>query len=317
MEEQVPAFVDEARRMGYQVLPPCVNESDIGFTPTELVVRFGLSAIKGIGDAASNAIVAARPYASYQDFVTRVVEPKGSKVNRGHLAILARCGALDALVPNRHALEVALELEASGVSTRCVRRDDSVAAVNGLPCTYDWANEPKIEEGPEKNVVTTGRGKAKQTVVKPPPKKCTVACRRYQPPPALDLDGVEPYTPDDVRRVEREVFNVPLSSTPFDRLPEDELLGADSAADVEAGGEGEYLVVGVVSSFEVATSKNGNPYGRLALATPDGSLDVVVWREAIEKYRGDLRPDALVVAVVQKKPWNGGWSQQLSGLAPV
>ena len=57
---KVYKYSSELRAGGLQLLPPDVNESDDGFTPTENAVRFGLSAIKGIGAATINGIVKAR-----------------------------------------------------------------------------------------------------------------------------------------------------------------------------------------------------------------------------------------------------------------
>ncbi len=312
MEEQLPGYVDEARRMGYQVLPPDVNESRLGFTPTELSVRFGLASIKGLGEASTAAIAAAQPFASFEDFMARLVEPKGSKVNRGQALTLVRAGAFDTLVPNRRALEFRLEADASGDSTRCVHKRLDVAAVNGLPCGFDWLNEPQVVDGPGKNVKSVGRGDRKQLVLLDPPKKCTVRCRHYEAPPPLDPAAVEPYTDDDRRSIEKELFGVYLSSTPFDRMPEEVLLAASTAAEIDAAGEGVFDVIGVVSKFEKRTStRTGKTFGRVDLMTLDGTLDAVIWTEAMNKYGGDLRADALVTVQVKRKSYNGGWSNQI------
>src|SRR5690606_21780607 len=123
---------------------------------------------------------------------------KGSPVNAGHMKALAAAGAFDQLYPNRRALDMILEAETNGSSARCIFRDDDVLGPNGLPCTFDWANEV------DPPMVSSGRGKNKVLTPKPPPKKCTVACRNYTPPPPLDPDEIEPYTDDEIRAKERE-----------------------------------------------------------------------------------------------------------------
>ncbi len=123
--ERIPEFVEEARRMGYAVLPPDINASGRGFSASAAGVRYGLDSVKGIGDAALEAILEPRkeaPYSSFEDFIAR----KGSKCNSGHVKTLVRIGAFDSLVPNRKGLEQRLELEsiaAKGTDT-CLWRGD-------------------------------------------------------------------------------------------------------------------------------------------------------------------------------------------------
>ena len=73
---KVYKYSTELRSMGLKLLPPDVNESDVGFTPSDNSVRFGLSAIKGMGSATINSIVAARedsgPFTSLFDFASRI-----------------------------------------------------------------------------------------------------------------------------------------------------------------------------------------------------------------------------------------------------
>ena len=57
---KVVKYINECREMGIRVLPPDVNESDLNFTPTGEAIRFGLGAVKNVGQGAVEAIVAAR-----------------------------------------------------------------------------------------------------------------------------------------------------------------------------------------------------------------------------------------------------------------
>jgi DNA polymerase III subunit alpha len=97
----------ECKRMGVEVLGPDVNASERGFTVEKGGVRFGLLAIKGVGDGPINEIVRVRtesgPFKSLADFCTRV-DPKA--VGKGALETLIKSGALDSLVGlnKRHQL---------------------------------------------------------------------------------------------------------------------------------------------------------------------------------------------------------------------
>src|SRR5256885_6468795 len=70
-------YTKDMRRHGIELLPPDVNESDLGFTPLKGAIRYGLAAIKGIGLASVNAIIKARepgPFRSLTDFADRLEE---------------------------------------------------------------------------------------------------------------------------------------------------------------------------------------------------------------------------------------------------
>lgn len=293
-KDRIPDFVKEARRMGYQVLPPDINESGVGFKPGPLTVRYGLDSIKGIGVAAEH-IMAAQPFASFEDFMTRVVEPKGAKVNRGHVATLARIGAFDSLEPNRRGLEQMLLAEKTGESTRCTFKVDTipVGAPNDLPCTYDWAAEPDPVNP------RTGR-KIKR---KPPPKKCTKACRRYTAPEPMQIAQVDPYTDVDIREIEAELLGVYLSSTPFDMLdPVDRemtLAQAELALD-ERGPHMLYVVAGVLTKARPHKDSTGREMGFLGIETEVGTLDVVCFNTAWTKYKRDLKVGGFYAAEVER-----------------
>ncbi len=92
--EKVSAAVNECRRMGIEVLAPDINESDVGFAIEGKGIRFGLSAIKNVGEAAISAILAARKdgkFTTLTDFLSRV---DGRRVNKKVLESLVKVGAL-------------------------------------------------------------------------------------------------------------------------------------------------------------------------------------------------------------------------------
>src|SRR5262249_50594677 len=65
--DKVVAHIAEARLNGYEVLPPDVNVSELGFGVTDGRIRFGLGAIKGVGESAIQAIVEARREKAFSD----------------------------------------------------------------------------------------------------------------------------------------------------------------------------------------------------------------------------------------------------------
>ena len=75
-KDRVPIYVAACDELGIEVLPPDVNESQVDFAVVEGKIRFGLNAVKNVGEATCRAIVAAReeggPFASIWDFTERV-----------------------------------------------------------------------------------------------------------------------------------------------------------------------------------------------------------------------------------------------------
>ncbi len=94
-KDRVPFYVNACHEIGIEVLPPDVNESQIDFAVVEGKIRFGLNAVKGVGELACRTIVRAReeggPFESIWDFTERV-DP--STVNKRALESLVKCGAL-------------------------------------------------------------------------------------------------------------------------------------------------------------------------------------------------------------------------------
>jgi DNA polymerase III subunit alpha len=94
-KDRVPIYVNACHELGIEVLPPDVNESQVDFAVVEGKIRFGLNAVKGVGEGAAKALIAARtecgPFESIWDFTGRV-DPMVS--NKRVLEALVKCGAL-------------------------------------------------------------------------------------------------------------------------------------------------------------------------------------------------------------------------------
>jgi DNA polymerase III subunit alpha len=109
-KDRVPFYVNACDEMGIEVLPPDVNESQLDFAVVEGKIRFGLSAVKNVGEPAARAIIRAReeggPFASIWEFCERV-DPQAS--NKRALESLVKCGALDSTRSTRKGMLDALE----------------------------------------------------------------------------------------------------------------------------------------------------------------------------------------------------------------
>ena len=98
--EKTVKYINEARGMSISILPPDVNESDLYFTPVGEAIRFGMAAIKNVGENTAKAIrdsrLSAGTFKSLYDFCERI-EPKF--LNKRVFESLIKSGALDSLGP--------------------------------------------------------------------------------------------------------------------------------------------------------------------------------------------------------------------------
>lgn len=96
---RVQQIAKDAKRHGITLLPPHVSVSGAHFTidPTADAIRGSLVDIKGVGEAAAQAIIEGQPYTDMMDFVSRVDK---RRCNRGTALALAKAGALDGFFPN-------------------------------------------------------------------------------------------------------------------------------------------------------------------------------------------------------------------------
>jgi DNA polymerase-3 subunit alpha len=119
-KDKVPFFVSRCEEMGIEVLPPDVNESGHDFKVAGGNIRFGLDAVKNVGAAAVDAVIAAREddggFASIWDFCERV---DCRAVNKKAIESLIRCGALDSTGATRTGmLSVLPQAQAGGAKAQ-------------------------------------------------------------------------------------------------------------------------------------------------------------------------------------------------------
>ena len=128
-KDKVPFYVNQCHEMGLDVLPPDVNESDVGFTVVGGKIRFGLNAVKGVGRGAIEAIIAARAdgrFTSIYDFCSRV---DSQLANKRTLEALIRSGAFDSTGDPRRGMLEALPLAMADGERR---RKDRAQGQGGL-----------------------------------------------------------------------------------------------------------------------------------------------------------------------------------------
>jgi DNA polymerase-3 subunit alpha len=256
-KDKSAVYLAECRRRGITVLPPDVNSSAADFTPVGDDVRFGLTAVRNVGQGVVDAIVRAREekgaYTSFTDFLSKVPI---AVCNKRVIESLIKAGAFDAFGAARRALVTVHE--------------EAVDAVVGLK-RNEAAGQFDLFGGSE------GLGESLSTEIPelsewPPPVKL-----------AFERDMLGLYVSDH-----------PLSGM-AGALAEVATHGTSQLADPEAAAEGSYVTVaGLLTGLQRKTTKQGALWALASLEDLDGSVEVKFFQKAYQANAEKLADDVLV-----------------------
>ena len=150
--DKVLQGIDDARKHGIEVLPPDVNESVLQFAVVGDKVRFGLTAVKGLGDGAIEAILAARAehgvFERIEDFLSNLPP---QKVNKSALEAMIKCGAFDSMGYTRRSLHEALERLIDYAKRQAEDKNSGQVGLFAMAgAGAGRLNVPKVPEWPER-----------------------------------------------------------------------------------------------------------------------------------------------------------------------
>jgi DNA polymerase-3 subunit alpha len=108
--DKLVVYIDEAARMGIKILPPAVNESFAKFTIVPEGIRFGLAAVKNVGQGAIDSIIEARKKnGAFESLYSFCEEIDSRLVNRKVIESIIKCGAFDSFKLHRSQLMAILD----------------------------------------------------------------------------------------------------------------------------------------------------------------------------------------------------------------
>jgi DNA polymerase III subunit alpha len=256
-KDRVPFYVNACHELGIEVLPPDVNTSQVDFAVVEGKIRFGLNAVKNVGEAACRAIVAAREegesFASIWDFTERV-DPQ--VVNKRALESLVKCGALDSTGASRMGMAGMLDQALSWGGSEHEARNAGQGSI------FDLAED----DGAEKP-------------------------RHHAPIPS------DEYERGELLRLEKETLGLWVSEHPLAGVGDQLRRKTDRPlADLERCRDGEIVTVGgIVSSIKQLTTKKGDPMVFLRLDDLTGSAEAVVFNSVYTAARELCEPDRVLI----------------------
>jgi DNA polymerase-3 subunit alpha len=257
-KDRVPYYVNACEEMGIEVLPPDVNVSQVDFAVVEGKIRFGLNAVKNVGESAAQAIVRAReasgPFATLWELPERV-DPQ--LVNKRALESLVKAGALDGVAPSRRGalavLEQALDLGARAQADR----------LTGQGSIFDG----HFESGE--------------------------MARDVHHPPIPDGE----FEKAELLKLEKETLGLYVSEHPLHAV-RDQLRRKVHCplAELDRRRDGEIVEVGgIVSHVKALTTKKGEPMVFLRLDDLAGGAEVVVFNSVYAAARDLLEADRILL----------------------
>jgi DNA polymerase-3 subunit alpha len=287
--DAVVKFIAEAKANGIAVLRPDVNQSDTDFSvvdaekadesgKTKKVIRFGLGAVKGVGEGAVDIIKIAReqggPFTTLFDFCRRV---DGRKVNRKVIEALVKAGAFDGVAAEngitRSRMFAAIGLASERAAEAQRERESGQTNLLALFASAGGSNGPGI----------TGEDKY----------------------PVADE-----WMPKELLAYEKESLGFYISGHPLDRYAGEirRFTTATCANCMEKGERNEVILAGVINAFTERPLKSG--MGKIAffnLEDQTGQVEFVVQSRKLEEYREILSHDEpMLITGVVDAPWGEG-----------
>ncbi len=263
-QESMLTIRNEAERMGIKLLPPDINSSDMECSVDGKNIRLGLGAIKNVGKAGEAIIEARKNHGPFRSIfhLCRWVDLR--HLNKKALESLVFAGALDSLKATRARLHAAIDRAFEyGGSFQKDRLTGQVSLFDELGDSSEAASEAVSVPEPE-------------------------------------LPDVQAWPYSELLAREKEVLNFYVSGHPLDRF-QDEIRGfASHRLDTESLKglkDGDALTVGgMVAGLKTHVQRNGKEMAFAVLEDFDGSIELLVFAETYEKYRGILAKDAMILA---------------------
>ena len=253
-------YLNECRRMGIKVLPPDVNESASDYTPLEADIRFGLTAIRNVGENVVASIVANRSskgrYLSFGDFLAKVDQ---QVCNKKTIESLIKAGAFDSLGATRRGLMM-VYLEAID-SVNEAKRAEAIGQFDLFGSTDSMASTsvsdveldiPKDEW--DKNLLLSYEREMLGLYVSDHP-----------------LLGIE--------HVLRAAVDMPLSQIAEDSVGHEQIV----------------TIGGLITQVQRKVSKQGNSWAIVSIEDLEGAVDVLFFATTYQTHAMNLMEDRVIV----------------------
>ncbi|NTW76871.1 MAG: DNA polymerase III subunit alpha [Syntrophaceae bacterium] len=257
--DKIIKYMNNCKEMGINILPPDINESQKDFSISGENIRFGLAAVKNVGEAAIESIIAMRQqekFSSFMDFLGRV---DLRKVNKRVIESLIKCGSFDSMGYKRRQL-----MECCEAAMEEAQRKQKQKISNQASFFDDFDDSGSAAEN--------GVGS-------------------YMIPDLPEWDRKE------LLSIEKETLGFYISGHPLygfaDKLKF--VTNTDSASLITKRDKDTITIAGVVSSLSERTTKRKDIMCNVVLEDLQGSVSIIFWADTYKKYYDLLHADEPVV----------------------
>ncbi|MEE1324957.1 MAG: DNA polymerase III subunit alpha [Bifidobacteriaceae bacterium] len=263
-KDKTAVYLAEARRIGIRILSPDVNESVGAYSAVGDVVRFGLGAVRNVGDKVVDAIIEARrpeKGGSYRDFLDFLKRVPISVLNKRTVESLIKGGAFDSIDPNRRALFMIHETAIDQIIP--LRRKEEEGQFDlfagGDPSSSDVLGDaeiavPDVEEWDKKTKLT----------------------------------------------FEREMLGLYISDHPLSNMASvlaglrDMSIADFSSRAKGMDGRAQVTLAGMVTKIERRVSKAGNPWALVTIEDLESSMQCLFFSKTYQVAADDLKIDEII-----------------------
>jgi DNA polymerase-3 subunit alpha len=256
--DKLAMYLGECRELGIPILPPDINKSQLAFTVEKEGVRFGLCAVKNVGEGAILSMLSVRKELGRVDSLFTLCEHVDQRlVNKRPLESLAKAGAFDSMadgqIPKRRARLFAGVDKAIEHGSRAQRNRQ-----NGTVSFFDLAQDDEA-------------------------------------PVAIPLPDAVEWTEAQQLAFEKEALGLYMSGHPLERFAEElKTFGAKRVGELTVS-EADLWVGGIVSGLRPLKTRKGDRMCVFMLDDVAGSLEIVVFPETFGKHGSLVEADAMLL----------------------
>ncbi len=279
--DKISQYVHECKTLGIEVLPPDINESQMKFTVVNGKIRFGLAAVKNVGEGAVKSVIEVRKtsgdYRSFRDFCDRI---DGKDVNKRCIESLIKSGAFDSMGIYRSKLIAVYEKMLDGIAQIKKRNMDGQMSLFEISMGAD--NKKNNEETSlyeEEDIYPD---------INEYPNKVLLSMEKEML--GLYISG------HPLSEFEEEINKMVTLFSSELNTDSNQSEEAYSLDDVKNISDGMNVVVGgIITTKKTKTTRNNNLMAFLTLEDLYGTMEVIVFPTVLEKYSKLIGEESIVL----------------------
>jgi DNA polymerase-3 subunit alpha len=258
--EKVPQYINECKKIGVQILKPDINESRTLFTVKNNAIRFGLAAVKNVGEAVINVICEERDAnGSFKDFMDFCKRTNGKGINKKCIESLIKCGAFESM-NNRATLLASFEKIIDGISQ--TQRNNIEGQFNLFEIHKEEIKQEEIKfinEFPQKELL------------------------------AMEKEMIGMYISGHPLDKYAEIVSKEATLTSLDLVEND-----DENHESKLKDDMEVVIGGIISTRRNKITKNNDTMAFLEVEDFYGKIDVIVFPKVLGIYNSVIKEEAPV-----------------------